>query len=88
MKKFFFDEDDNLRINEAIFEHPVYKQVMADGEVSSDELVAQGEKVLALFHKLEEVLSDEQKQLVGELVIESNILNTLSKIYSNQLSLD
>jgi len=34
------------------------------------------------------VLNDEQKQLVGELVIESNVLNTLSKIYSNQLSLD
>lgn len=88
MKTIFFNEDGTLRVNETIFEHPTYKLVMSDNKVTSEEITKQSEKIIELFHKLDDKLNDEQKEIVKELVVECNVLGTLTKIYCSQTSLD
>ena len=88
MKNIFFDNDGSLIINEAIINHPSYKKILEDSVVTEDELKEQIDVVLSLFKKIEEECNDVQKELIKELLIESNILNTISKIYSLNVSLE
>lgn len=88
MKEIFFNEDGSLKINETIMEQPSFIKIMEDGKVTVEEIEEQSERVMALFHKIEDTFTEEQKLLVRDLIVESNVLNTIFKQHGMQISLD
>ena len=75
MKEVFFNEDGSLKI-------------MEDGVVTAEELEEQSRKVLSIFRKIEDTFSDEQKELVQELLVESNVLNAIFKQHGMQIAIE
>lgn len=88
MKEIFFNEDGSLKINETIMNQPSFIKIMEDGKVTVEEIEEQSERVMALFHKIEDTLTEEQKLLVRDLIVESNVLNTIFKLHGMQIALD
>lgn len=88
MKEIFFNEDGSLKINETIMEQPSFIKIMEDGKVTVEEIEEQSERVMALFHKIEDTFNEEQKLLVRDLIVESNVLNAIFKQHGMQISLD
>ncbi len=88
MKEIFFNEDGSLKINETIMEQPSFIKIMEDGKVTVEEIEEQSERVMALFHKIEDTFTEEQKLLVRDLIVESNVLNTIFKQHGMQIALD
>lgn len=88
MKEIFFNEDGSLKINETIMNQPSFIKIMEDGKVTVEEIEEQSERVMALFHKIEDTFTEEQKLLVRDLIVESNVLNTIFKQHGMQITLD
>lgn len=88
MKEIFFNEDGSLKINETIMEQPSFIKIMEDGKVTVEEIEEQSERVMALFHKIEDTFTEEQKIIVRDLIVESNVLNTIFKQHGMQIALD
>ena len=88
MKEIFFNEDGSLKINETIMNQPSFIKIMEDGKVTVEEIEEQSERVMALFHKIENTFTEEQKLLVRDLIVESNVLNTIFKQHGMQIALD
>lgn len=88
MKNIFFDNDGCLNINEAIINHPSYKKILEDDIVTEDELRSQSELVLSLFQRIEDECNESQKSLIKDMLIEINILNTISKMYNLNTSFE
>jgi len=88
MKEIFFNEDGSLKINETIMNQPSFIKIMEDGKVTVEEIEEQSERVMALFHKIEDTFTEEQKLLVRDLIVESNVLNTIFKQHGMQVALD
>jgi len=88
MKEIFFNEDGSLKINETIMNQPSFSKIMEDGKVTVEEIEEQSERVMALFHKIEDTFTEEQKLLVRDLIVESNVLNAIFKVHGMQITLD
>lgn len=88
MKEIFFNEDGSLKINETIMNQPSFIKIMEDGKVTVEEIEEQSECVMTLFHKIEDTFTEEQKLLVRDLIVESNVLNTIFKQHGMQVALD
>ena len=88
MKEVFFNEDGSLKINEIIMSQPSFVKIMEDGVVTADELEEQSRRVLSIFRKIEETFNDEQKMLVQELLVESNVLNAIFKQHGMQVAME
>lgn len=85
MKEIFFNEDGSLKINETIMEHPSYVKIMEDGVVTAEELEEQSKLVVSIFRKIEDTFTEEQKKLVQELLVESNVLNAIFKQHNMKI---
>lgn len=81
MKSCFFNEDGTLRINELIAQQPSFQNIMEDGIVTADEIAQQSELVLSLIRKVDDTFSEDQKQLVQQLLIETNVLSAIYTHY-------
>lgn len=88
MQNIFFDSEGSLNINELIVNHPSYIKILEDNVVTDEELKSQSDIVLELFKKIESVCNDEQKILIKEMLIETNVLNAVYKKYYFQQSSD
>lgn len=88
MKEVFFNEDGSLKINETIMNQPSFVKIMEDGVVTADELEEQSRRVLSIFRKIEDTFNDEQKMLVQELLVESNVLNAIFKQHGMQVAME
>ena len=88
MKEVFFNEDGSLEINEIIMSQPSFVKIMEDGVVTADELEEQSRRVLSIFRKIEDTFNDEQKMLVQELLVESNVLNAIFKQHGMQVAME
>ena len=88
MKEVFFNEDGSLKINETIMSQPSFVKIMEDGVVTVDELEEPGRRVLSIFRKIEDTFNDEQKMLVQELLLESNVLNAIFKQHGMQVAME
>jgi hypothetical protein len=64
---------------------PSFLKIMEDGIVTAEELEEQSQKVLSIFRKIEDTFTHEQKEIVQELLVESNVLNAIFKHYSMQM---
>ena len=88
MKEVFFNNDGSLKINETIMSQPSFVKIMEDGVVTVDELEEQSRRVLSIFRKIEDTFNDEQKMLVQELLVESNVLNAIFKQHGMQVAME
>lgn len=88
MKEVFFNEDGSLKINETIMNQPSFVKIMEDGVVTADELEEQSRRVLSIFRKIEDTFNNEQKMLVQELLVESNVLNAIFKQHGMQIAME
>lgn len=88
MKEVFFNEDGSLKINETIMNQPSFMKIMEDGIVTVEEIEEQSRKVLSIFRKIEDTFSDEQKGLVQELLVETNVLNAIFKQHGMQIAME
>lgn len=88
MKEVFFNEDGSLKINEIIMSQPSFVKIMEDGVVTADELEEQSRRVLSIFRKIEDTFNGEQKMLVQELLVESNVLNAIFKQHGMQVAME
>ena len=88
MKEVFFNEDGSLKINETIMSQPSFVKIMEDGVVTVDELEEQSRRGLSIVRKIEDTFNDEQKMLVQELLVESNVLNAIFKQHGMQVAME
>lgn len=88
MKEIFFNEDGSLKINETIMEQPSYVKIMEDGVVTAEELEEQSKLVVSIFRKIEDTFTEEQKKLVQELLVESNVLNAIFKQHNMKIAFE
>ena len=72
MKQVFFNEDGTLNVSQSAKLHPSYKRIMADQYV----------------RKMEDTFTDEQKQLVHELIVESEVYQAVRKHFNDQIEFD
>ena len=77
-----------MKINETIMEQPSYVKIMEDGVVTAEELEEQSKLVVSIFRKIEDTFTEEQKKLVQELLVESNVLNAIFKQHNMKIAFE
>lgn len=88
MTQVFFNEDGTLNVSQSAQSHPSYKRIMDDQYVTLDELGQQYQHIKSIFQKMEETFSEEQKQLVHELIVESEVYLAVRKHFNEQIEFD
>lgn len=73
MKQVFFNENGSLNVSQSEKTHPSYKRIMDDQYVTSDELGKQYEHIKSIFRQMKDTFTEEQKQLVHNLIVESEV---------------
>lgn len=81
MKSIFFNENGIINIDEAIAKQPSFLKIMEDGYVTDSELSEQSEKVLNLFKQVDQELNESQKELIKDLLVETNVLQAIYQYY-------
>lgn len=69
-----FDQYNHLNIDDIIVEHPSFLKIMEDGVVTEEEIQEQSERVTSLLHKFEETATEEQIELMREILAELCVL--------------
>ena len=88
MKQVFFNEDGTLNVSRSAKSHPSYKRIMDDQYVTLDEIGQQYQHIKSIFRKMEDTFTDEQKQLVHELIVESEVYQAVRKLFNEQIEFD
>lgn len=88
MKQVFFNEDGTLNVSQSAKSHPSYKRIMEDKYVTPEELGQQYQHIKAIFRKIEDTFSTDQKQLVKELIVESEVYQAVRKHFNDQIEFD
>lgn len=78
------NEQGILNLDEMVTSNPSWQKIMADGIVTSEELAEQANSVVAMFRKIDDTFSDEQKQLVQSLLAEASVLFAAHHVYQLQ----
>ena len=79
-----FDENGFFNLDEIVMNRPSFKKIMEDGIVTDSELAGQANLVSTLLHKVEDICSEEQTELVKELLAEMSILFSVYHYYELQ----
>ena len=88
MKQVFFNEDGALNVSQSAKSHPSYQRIMEDKYVTPEELGQQYQKIKSIFRQIEDTFSDDQKQLVHELIVESEVYQAVRQHFNLQIELD
>ena len=88
MKKVFFNEDGTLNVKTSIENNPLYAKIMEDGYVDVDEMAQIYRRIKAKFETLENILPEEQKALVHELIVDSQIYKAVRDKFNAQVEFD
>ena len=88
MKKVFFNEDGTLNVKTSIENNPLYAKIMEDGYVDVDEMAQIYRRIKARFETLENILQEEQKALVHELIVDSQIYMAVRDKFNAQVEFD
>ena len=88
MKQVFFNEDGTLNVSQSAKSHPSYKRIMDDKYVTPEELGEQYQHIKSIFRKIEDTFSEEQKQLVHELIVESEVYQAVRNHFNDQIEFD
>ena len=79
-----FNEQGFIDIDEMIAQEPSFQKIMEDGEITSDELREQTDRVINLLREIETRFSEDDQQLVKKLFVETNVLSVIYHQYSLQ----
>lgn len=82
--EYFFDETGTLNLDELILNHPSFRQIMADGVVTEQELQDQSSRVTALLRRIEQTASPVQIDQIRELLAEISVLVAARGIFEKQ----
>lgn len=88
MTRVFFNEDGSLNVSQSVKSQPSYKQMMDDKYVSLEEMRQQYLHIKSIFRQMEETFTDEQKQLVHKLIVESEVYLSVRRKFYEQIEFD
>ena len=88
MTRVFFNEDGSLNVSQSVKSQPSYKQIIDDKYVSLVEVRQQYLHIKSIFHQMEETFTDEQKQLVHKLIVESEVYLSVRQKFYEQIEFD
>lgn len=77
----FFDTTGSLNLDDLIMQKPSFRQIMADGKVTEEELQQQSQHVKTILHEMERTLAPDQIDLVRALLAEISVLVAARGIY-------
>ena len=80
----FFDETGSLNLDELILQQQSFRQIMADGVVTEQELQDQSSRVTALLHRIEQTATPAQIDQIRELLAEISVLVAARGIFDGQ----
>lgn len=80
----FFDEDNNLNIEDLVYEQPSFLKIIEDGVVTEDELAEQSERVISRLKSFESKANAEQIEEVRNLLAEISVLVAARSIFERQ----
>lgn len=80
----FFNEDGILNIDEWVANNDAFKNIMADGIVTEDEIKAQTEKIVAMLHAMEAKYTETQLSEIKDLLVETGVLYAAYNYHSIQ----
>lgn len=84
MASVLFDDNGVLKIDEAVAQNANFKKIMEDGIVTAEELSEQAAITTALFKKVESACSEEQLELIKELLVETGVLSAVYNYHQLQ----
>ena len=70
----FFNEQGILDLDEMLLNNESFKAIMADGEVTDEEIKAQSERIIAILHDMETKYTEEQLAEIKTLLVETSVL--------------
>ena len=70
----FFNEHGILDLDEMLLNNESFKSIMADGEVTDEEIKAQSERIVAILHDMETKYTEEQLAEIKTLLVETSVL--------------
>ena len=88
MQQVFFNEDGSLNVSQSAKSHPSYKRIMDDKYVTPEELGQQYQYIKSIFRQMEDTFTDEQKQLVHDLIVESEVYQAVRQHFNDQIEFD
>ena len=80
----FFNEEGILDLDGMVMENESFRHIMADGEITEEEVKLQAAKVVSLLHGMEAKYNEEQLAEIKNLLVESNALYAAYNILSIQ----
>ncbi|MGM9766630.1 MAG: hypothetical protein ACI3ZO_09785 [Candidatus Cryptobacteroides sp.] len=80
----FFDEDNNLNIEDLVYEQPSFLKIIEDGVVTEDELAEQSDRVISRLKSFESKANAEQIEEVRNLLAEISVLVAARSIFERQ----
>ncbi|MGM9738798.1 MAG: hypothetical protein ACI3ZT_10365 [Candidatus Cryptobacteroides sp.] len=80
----FFDEDNNLNIEDLVYEQPSFLKIIEDGVVTEDELAEQSDRVISRLKSFETKANAEQIEEVRNLLAEISVLVAARAIFERQ----
>ena len=80
----FFDEDNNLNIEDLVYEQPSFLKIIEDGIVTEDELAEQSARVISRLKSFESKANAEQIEEVRNLLAEISVLVAARSIFERQ----
>jgi len=73
----FFDNNGMFRLDEMALESATFKKIMDDEIVTDEEVAEQGELVISLFRRMEDVFTPEQLEQIAEAVTQLGVLQAV-----------
>ena len=70
----FFNEQGILDLDEMLLNNESFKSIMADGEVTDEEIKAQSERIVAILHDMETKYTEVQLAEIKTLLVETSVL--------------
>lgn len=70
----FFNEQGILDLDEMLLNNESFKSIMADGEVTDEEIKAQSERIISILHDMETKYTEEQLAEIKTLLVETSVL--------------
>lgn len=76
----FFNKEGFLNLDELVMKNATFRKIIDDNVVTDEEIVEQSARVLNLYRELEKEFSDKQLELIAETIVQTSVLQSISKI--------
>jgi hypothetical protein len=81
MERPLFDKETNMfLLDEYVCQMNSYKKIMEDGIVTNEEILIQTQRVIEKLKKLDEILSDDAKEILTDALGEIAVLYAASRL--------